>query len=188
MRGREAGFTLLEMLVALVVFGLVMAGIAQAFRYGFTAITAGDRAIGAPEDLAAMDMALGRMIEQAQPDGMKGGPYALAFTTRLPQGAGLVGGLQDVALQLGLGGVLALRATPHPPGLPLGPTRAPQIDILATGLRGLSFSYLQNVPGAGPVWGSQWSGKGLPLLVRMHLERRDRPWPDLIAAPAAQGD
>ncbi len=41
MKPSEAGFTLLEMLVALVVFGLVMAGIAQAFRYGFTAISAG---------------------------------------------------------------------------------------------------------------------------------------------------
>jgi general secretion pathway protein J len=188
MRGGEAGLTLLEMLVALVVFGLVMAGVAQAFRYGVSAISAGSRAIQAPEDLAAMDMALRRMIEQAQPDSMTGGPYSLAFTTRLPQGAGVVGGLQDVALQLGPDGVLVLRSTPHPPGLPLGPAPTPQIDILTTGLRGVSFSYLQSAPGGGPVWGSQWSGKGLPLLVRMHLERRGRPWPDLIAAPTAQGN
>ena len=188
MRRGEAGFTLLEMLVALVVFGLVMAGIAQAFRYGFAAISAGSHAIQSPEDLAAMDMALRRMIEQAQPDSMKGGPYSLAFTTSLPQGAGTVGGLQDVALQLGPGGTLVLRYTPHPPGLPLGPVPAPETDILATGLTGVSFSYLQTLPGAGPEWSSKWSGKGLPLLVRMHLDRRGRLWPDLVAAPAAQGN
>jgi general secretion pathway protein J len=188
MRRGEAGFTLLEMLVALVVFGLVMAGIAQAFRFGFAVVSAGNRAMQTPEDLAAMDMALRRMIEQAQPDSMKGGAYSLAFTTRLPQGAGVVGGLQDVALQLGPGGGLVLRSTAHPPGLPLGPAPAPQIDILATGVSGVSFSYLQGEPGTGPVWRSQWSGKGLPLLVRMHLERRGRPWPDLIAAPTAQGN
>ncbi len=76
------------------------------------------------------------MIEQAQPDSMSGGPYSLAFTTNLPQGAGVVGGLQDVALQLGPGGALVLRYTPHPPGLPLGPAPVPKTDILATGLYG----------------------------------------------------
>lgn len=188
MRQREAGFTLLEMLVALVVFGLVMAGIAQAFRYGLAAIATSSRITRAPEDLAAMDMALRRMIEQAQPDSMTGGPFSLAFTTNLPQGAVPVGGLQDVALQLGPGGVLVLRYTPHPPGLPLGPAPAPKTDSLATGLTGVSFSYLQSQPGAAPAWGSSWAGKGLPLLVRMHLTLPGRAWPDLVAAPAIQGN
>ena len=34
---RQSGFTLLEMMVALVVFGLLMAGVAQTMRYGLTA-------------------------------------------------------------------------------------------------------------------------------------------------------
>ncbi len=188
MRRGEAGFTLLEMLVALVVFGLVMAGIAQAFRYGTAAIAIGRHATQAPEDLAAADMALRRMIEQAQPGSMKGGPVALAFTTRLPQGAGAVGGLQDVALQRGPGGVLVLRYAPHPPGRPLGPAPVPGTDILAAGVDGISFSYLVSASGSGPVWETGWSGGGLPLLVRMHLALRRRAWPDLVAAPAAQGN
>ncbi|OYV32255.1 MAG: hypothetical protein B7Z80_27495 [Rhodospirillales bacterium 20-64-7] len=187
-RRGEAGFTLLEMLVALVVFGLVMAGIAQAFRFGFAAIAAGSGAIRAPQDMAAADLALRRMIEQAQPGSMTGGPASLAFTTRLPEGADMIGGLQDVALQLGPGGVLRLRDAPHPAGLPLGPAAPPQTDILATGLTGLGFSYLQPEPGAGPQWSPRWSGAGLPLLVRMHLTLRGRAWPDLIAAPSAQGN
>jgi general secretion pathway protein J len=43
MKTRDAGYTLLEMLVALVVFGLVMAGIAQSFRFGLTAWSAAPR-------------------------------------------------------------------------------------------------------------------------------------------------
>jgi prepilin-type N-terminal cleavage/methylation domain-containing protein len=83
-----AGYTLLEMLVALVVFGLLMAGLAQAYRYGLTALAAGQRAIAAPADLAAVDMALRRMIETAQLDSLSGGPVSLAFTTSLPEAAG----------------------------------------------------------------------------------------------------
>lgn len=186
MKRGEAGFTLLEMLVALVVFGLVMAGIAQAFRYGFTALATGQRAIQVPETLAAMDMALRRMIEQAQPDSMKGGPFSLAFTTRLSQGAGPVGGLQDVALQLAPGGLLVLRYAPHPAGLPLSPAPEPETDILATNVKGVRFSYLHASPGSAPVWEDGWSGKDLPLLVQLHLTLANRFWPDLVAAPAAR--
>ena len=47
-----------------------------------------------------MDAALGRMIAQALPGSMNGRPDALAFTTHLPPGAGLIGGLADVAILL----------------------------------------------------------------------------------------
>lgn len=188
MKQRQAGFTLLEMLVALVVFGLVMAGIAQAFHYGLAAITASSRVTRTPEDLTAMDMALRRMIDEAEPDSMKGSAFTLAFTTRLPQGAGPTGGLQDVALQLGPGGVLVLHYRPHPPGLPLGPLPPARTDPLAAGVTGVRFSYLLARPDAAPVWSSKWSGKGLPLLVRMHLALNGRDWPDLVAAPAIQGN
>jgi prepilin-type N-terminal cleavage/methylation domain-containing protein len=65
MTRRDAGFTLLEMLVALVVFGLLMAGIAQAMRYGMTAWSAETRQAAAPETMSAVDGALRRLIEHA---------------------------------------------------------------------------------------------------------------------------
>ena len=55
---RDSGFTLLEMLVALVVFGLVMAGLTQSFRFGLSVWSAGPRRIAGPEDMAALDAAL----------------------------------------------------------------------------------------------------------------------------------
>ncbi len=74
---RDAGYTLLEMLGALVVFGLVMAGIAQSFRFGLTAWTAGTRTITKPENMAALDAALTRLINQALPGSLTGLPNGM---------------------------------------------------------------------------------------------------------------
>jgi general secretion pathway protein J len=188
MKRDAAGYTLLEMLVALVVFGLVMAGLAQAFRYGLTALAAGQRAIATPADLAAVDMALRRMIETAQLDSLRGGPGSLAFTTNLPEAAGPTGGLQDVALQLGIGGVLVLHYAPHPPGLPIGPLAPMATEVLASGVEQVQFAYLTPQAGTAPVWTRQFSGAGLPLLIRMHLSFAGRDWPDLVAAPSRHSE
>ncbi|MDD2704431.1 MAG: prepilin-type N-terminal cleavage/methylation domain-containing protein [Acidocella sp.] len=183
MTKRDAGFTLLEMLVALVVFGLVMAGLAQAFRFGLTAWSAGARNTAMPENMAAVDSALTRMIEQTLPGSLTGQTDQLAFTTRLPEGAGPIGGLADAAL-LAPGGDLILRYTPHPPGIPLGPPPPPKVELLAQGVAGLTVTYLVPQTGAPPVWSSTWAGAGLPLLVRVHCRFADgRNWPDLVVTP-----
>ena len=118
------GYTLLEVMVALVVLGLVMAGIAQTFRFGLTAWQAAMRIPAGPEDMAALDAALTRMIAQALPGSMTGHPDRLAFTTRLPAGAG-ISGLADVSIIMAPHGVRerahAFRPTkrvPHPSRVP----------------------------------------------------------------------
>ena len=187
MKQRDAGYTLLEMLVALVVFGLVMAGIAQSYRFGLTAWSATGHNATGPENLAALDAALSRMIADAQPGSMAGQANGLAFTTRLPPGAG-VNGLADAAIMLAPDGTLTLRYTPHPPGIPLAPLPPPRSETLATGVTGFSASYFVPQKDGPPAWSGSWSGDGLPLLVRLHLQfagRRD--WPDLVAAPTNQG-
>lgn len=186
MRHREAGFTLLEMMVALVVFGFVMAGLAQSFKFGLTAWSATDRRIAGPERLAAMDSALRRMIEQAEPGSIAGGHGFLTVTTALPEGAGLSGGLADVALQRDADGTLFLRYAAHPPGLPLTRPPAPQVEQLATGVSALQVSYLVQATGQPPVWSDRLLGGGGALLVRIHLTFADgREWPDLVVAPMA---
>ena len=185
---RQAGYTLLEMLVALVVFGLVMAGIAQSFRFGLTAFRVSGQRGAAPENFAALDSALRHIIATAQPDSMTGQPSGLAFTTRLPPGAGIGGGLADVAIELAPGGTLVLRYAPHPPGVPLTPPPPPHTEILASGVAGLSLSYLTAQKNAPPAWSGTWSGKGAPLLVRLHLRLDGMEWPDLVVAPAVALD
>ena len=189
MRRRDAGFTLLEMLVALVVFGLVMAGLAQTFRFGLTAFSSTTRRSIGPETLAAMDAALTRMIAQARSGSMLGSPDRLAFTTTLPAGAGLGGGLADVAISVTPDGTMLMRYRAHPPGIPLIAPRPPGIEILAHGVGTLKASYLTPQPGGAPAWSGLWPGGGLPLLVRIHIDLTNgQTWPDLIAAPVDPGD
>jgi general secretion pathway protein J len=188
MNRREAGYTLLEMLVALVVFGLVMAGLAQSWRFGLAAWSGSERHIAGPEDMAAVDTALRGMIARAVPGSMTGRPGGLAFTTHLPQGAGGLRGLADIAIQLGADGTLTLSATPHAAGIPLRPPPPPSFETLATGVDEVRVSYLTPQNGAPPAWGNKWTGTGLPLLVRIHLRFADgHDWPDLIAAPVNTG-
>jgi general secretion pathway protein J len=185
---REAGFTLLEMLVALVVFGIVMAGIAQTFRFGLAAWSAGPRHAARPEALAALDLALTPMIAQALPGSMTGRPDGLAFTTRLPAGAGLNGGLADVSVTA-RNGELLLRYTRHSPGIPLGPRPGVKVEPLGVGIARLRAGYLAARPGGAPGWSSSWSGGGLPLLIRIHVDLASgQTWPDLVAAPSEAGN
>jgi len=193
MRRREAGFTLLEMMVALVVFGLVMAGIAQTFKFGLLAWRQGPVRTAEPENLAALDAALTRMIGQTLPGSMAGGADQLAFTTTLPPGAGLqeAGGpvpLADAAILM-QNGALILRYRPHPAGIPLNPPPAPLIETLAEGVTGFDAAYLARKASGPPVWTQKWKAGSLPLLVRLHIELADgRNWPDLIVAPVAGGN
>jgi general secretion pathway protein J len=187
MKRRDAGFTLLEMLVAIVVFGLVMAGLAQTFRFGLTAWSDTTRRTAGPENLAAMDAALTKMIEQAQPGSLAGHPDGLIFTTRLPAGAG-INGLADVAVLAGPGDALIMRYRQHPPGVVLTAPPTAQIEILAQNVAGLSVTYLAGQSNKPPVWVSKWSNPGLPLLIRLHLVMTDgETWPDLVAAPGPAG-
>jgi general secretion pathway protein J len=182
MSRRDAGFTLLEMLVALVVFGLVMAGIAQTFRFGLIAWPAAERSAAGGQDLAALDAGLTSMIAGAQPGSMTASRGELAFTTRLP--AAGIDGLVDVAIGTAPGGEFLLRYGPHPAGIPLAPRLAPRLEPLAQGVAGFSVSYFAPQTNGPPAWSDSWSGDGLPLLVRIHLAFADgRHWPDLVAAP-----
>lgn len=189
MTRRDAGFTLLEILVALVVFGLVMAGIAQTFKFGLAAFRQGPARTAEPENLAALDAALSRIIAQTLPGTMTGRADQLSFTTALPPGAGLQGALADAALLLGPDGSLILRYRQHPAGIPLLPQPPPSIETLLPGVSQFQAAYLVSKPPGAPVWTRKFHGAGLPLLVRLHIQLADgRNWPDLIIAPAAAGD
>ena len=187
MTARDAGFTLLEMLVALVVFGLLMAGLTQTTRYGLTAWSKERYSAAQPEALATADGALRRLLEQASPTGFTGSPDKLAFTTILPAGARVPGGLADVVLLAATNGLI-LRWAPHPPGVPLSPPPPPQTEPVLPGVTAIRVSYLTPQPNASPVWADHWNRKSAPLLVRIGFAFAGaESWPDLVAAPAAGG-
>lgn len=189
MTRRDAGFTLLEMLVALVVFGLLMAGVAQAMRYGMTAWSAETRQAAAPETMSAVDGALRRLIEQASPDTFTGTPDGLSFTAPLPAGSGLADPLADLAILVTPDHRLALRYTPHPAGILLGSPPAPRTEFLLDGVTGIRAEFLASQPDGSVAWSGHWSGTGLPLLVRIDFSFSGATtWPALVAAPADTGN
>jgi general secretion pathway protein J len=184
----EAGFTLLEVLVALVVFGLLMAGLSQTTHFAAASWAAATRTTTGTARLAAVDRTLRRLIEQALPAGFTGGPDRLVFTTTLPRGSGNTDELANVALLVAPGGQLELRWIPQPAGILLTPPQAPKTEMLLPGVSAIRVSYLSVQPAGSPAWVSKWTGVGLPLLVRISLQRTGgNQWPDLVAAPIAAG-
>ena len=115
----DAGFTLLEVLAALVVLGFLMAGLSGGVRLGLRAWDQQERAVAGHGDLDAADRAVRRLIAGIYPgtptrtsmvDGTAG---RLAMVTALPASA--PARMAEVALGLD-GQRLVMRWTPLAPG------------------------------------------------------------------------
>jgi prepilin-type N-terminal cleavage/methylation domain-containing protein len=87
---RDDGFTLLEILVAVVVFGFVVAGLVQATHFGITAWDVQTRMVDRAQDLERVDRVLRLIVEQASPPlaaddkPFNGQEHRLDLITRLP--------------------------------------------------------------------------------------------------------
>ncbi len=189
----DGGFTLLELLVALVVLGFILAGLTQGVRYGLRATDTQARTLAADGELDAVDRTLRRLIEQMDPgtvrDGvaMRGGGGQLVFVSELPAASGLPIRRADIALGVDGARRLVLRATPRPPGKPFGPPAPPIETELLRDVDHVEFAYWPRT--ASPQWTSSWNANELPLLVRLRMvfppgDRRH--WPDIIASPRRQ--
>jgi len=193
---RDDGFTLLELLVALVVLGFILAGLSQGVRYGLRATDTQARTLAERSELDAVDRALRRLIEQMDPGtardgaGVQGSAGRLVFVSELPSASGLPTRRADIALgvdgALGADGArrLVLRATPRPAGKPFGPPPPPLETELLRDVDHIELSYLARGPNS--TWSSAWSVKDLPFLVRLRVvfpKGDRRHWPDIVAGP-----
>lgn len=192
----QAGFTLLEVIVALVVLGLLLGGLAQGVQFGLRAWSSQTRLIETHGDTDAVDRLLRRMIEEADPGratvaaAIQGGADRLSIVTRLPAGS-LHPGTQETEANISVDTEhrLLLRWRPYFNAPRLQPVLPPQQDVLMVGVERLEITYWGPDPGhpASPrSWHSGWQGADLPELIRIRVLFPDtdaRHWPPIIAAP-----
>lgn len=199
-RGRHGrhgggGFTLLEILVALAVFGLLMVALTGGTQFGLRALAIQEGAATGRGDLQAADRALRQLLAvmvpgaEQEPPNIVGEAHRLAFTTLLPG----EGGGREVNASLGVAGqgagrrALVLRWTPQLHAVRLGPAPPPREVELLPGVEGIELGYWR-ADGAGG-WLSGWEARDPPALVRLRIVFPDqvRHWPDIVVAPARQG-
>jgi len=188
---RQAGFTLLELLVALVVLGFLLAGLTQGTRYGLRAGAAQNRLIESRGDLDGVDRALRRLLTQADPgdaqdDGppLRGGPGTLLFRSALPTAASdLVRQPAEIALGVDAQHRFQLRWRPYLHARRLDSLPAPASEELLPGVERVEFAYWRDG------WRRSWEESALPALIRIRLvfpPDDNRHWPDIVVAPVRQ--
>ncbi len=180
------GFTLVEVMAALAVLGVVLALLGQAQQFGVAAWTHQTRSLAVDGDLEGVDRLLRHLVTAVDPAGMHGttaefvgSAHAIAFTSVL-----LVPGFDtrevDAALMVAANTGLELSLQPHYRRL-LGPRPAPLRQQVLSGVTGLDISYTA-VDGA---WKADWRGPTMPRLIRFHFEfaTAGQHWPDIVVAP-----
>ena len=202
-RSGESGFTLLELLVALVVLGILLATLAQGMRVGLHAWALGQRIGGRADALEATDRALRELVGRAattdpvtRDRAFTGVPAGMAFTTTMPDvlapgapaavaplASARVPLEADVSVLLVEGHRLILRWRPHHARWLIQPP-PPVTETLLDGVAAVQFAYFQQAAdGHGGQWLASWSGIDLPRLVRLRVAffpGDARHWPDLV--------
>jgi general secretion pathway protein J len=187
-RGAANGFTLLEILVVLAVFGFLLVGLNQTVRFGLTAWRQEARLSDGKTDFEAVDRTLRSIIQNLAPGEGADQPAIIGLADRL-NGLTVLrlpgSGLAAVPIEAGLavsGSRLVLRWRPYHHGAPLRSSPPPQETELIGGVARLGIAYWE----PSGVWSSAWSEPDLPLLIRIRLtfagEGAAR-WPDIVVAP-----
>jgi prepilin-type N-terminal cleavage/methylation domain-containing protein len=170
------GFTLLEILIVLVIFGLIMVGLTSGLHFAGRAWTTQQRAIDRAEDTDAVRNTMREIIGSSR--SLIGSAVALKVEAPLPRALGRAG-VFDIEINA-VNDQLVLTWQPHAKNVdPNDEGRATLLD----GVAGFTLSYF--IPGdrdAG-AWGSSIALPKRPELVRIDLDLgKDRVWSPLVVA------
>lgn len=197
----EAGFTLLELLVGLALFGLVSVALFHSLRFGLRAWERVESHSNGGDAVAEIQALLRRHLERAYPLWIEhaatphvdftGTADRIAFLAPAPQ-ALIAGGLARLNLRVRHGNGrwrLELIAQPHPGDDGGGVLR----EILIGGLHSLQIAYFGADEAEAPgQWQPLWRDRGaLPRLIRIRAAFPPgdrRLWPDLVVAPRLTAD
>ncbi len=183
----SAGFTLIEVIIALAIFGFVLVGLAQSLRFGMAARGVEDRLAGNAAQLERMDRVLRRLIEQASPPAstddkpFAGEEHRLTLMTLLPDEPQTATTRHaQVAIGVDDKNRLVLRWTPHPNAVAIGPAPRMQEIVLAEGVERIDLAYHAGTAEGGK-WSKTWTDGPLPAVVQLHfvLPAGKHRWPDM---------
>ena len=197
----EAGFTLVEVLVVLVLVSLLTAALFAGIRLGVNIWQrVASRSADFDQSLAVQDF-LGRTIGRAYPLFVKdslthghveffGSKTSMRFVARTPMARGLGGYSRYVLSSEPRGERRALILTAEP--VSSTETGSLSKNVLLTRLSGIEFSYFGSERSGPASWQDHWTADAkLPDLVRIRIryqDGEDRRWPDLVIAPRIDAD
>jgi general secretion pathway protein J len=194
---RQTGFTLLELIVAITLMGLVLVVLYSGLRVGLNGWESGERRAEATNRLRLTQEFLRRQllqsitIYQLTEDRKR----AVAFTGQPDK----IEFVAPMLAQLGQGGLYRVRVEANDnrlwirwrPYLPddSDTDRGSDVDketVLLEGVAGIEWAYFgaeRNYDPEPPRWRSEWtSPEQRPQLVRLNLSLTGESWPDLVVA------
>jgi general secretion pathway protein J len=188
MRSAARGFTLIEVIVALVIFGTLTVALAQGLRFGLLAWNTATRLTDAGDSFDIVDRTLRNLIGHMDPGNETTLPQisassgTLSFITRLPERPGVPVRRVEALLAVDLNHRLVLRWRPYLHAERLRPAVATETELLRNVARMELFFW--NPEGG---WTEGWrQAEGVPSLVRVRLTMQPpqrRHWPDIVVAP-----
>jgi general secretion pathway protein J len=196
-RRKDAGFTLVELLVVVALFGLISVMLLGGFRFATRAVTRGTLFIDRAAEFGLAADVLRRQLGDAQPLPARGGTDATLFDgTRdgltfasLPPAYLAAGGWHRLEVRVEqIAGRRALTLGWRLIDADTAPMQRP--SVLIADIAGADFAYFgATASETVPDWHDRWSGRdGLPMLIRVRIHFADGVFtPDVIVAvrPAA---
>jgi len=189
---RDAGFTLLEIIVAVVVLGFVLAGLAQASHFGIHAWDVQARESARVAEMERTDRLLRQLtLEAVAPLASDDKPFLgrehnLEFITRLPDQP-QTDPVRRAKVAIGVDDQhrLILRWQPFANAVSIKKLPDPEQIVLVEGVDHLDMRYRQGVEDGGK-WMPNWTDTSIPALVQFSIVmvNQNHLWPVIQAATA----
>ena len=182
-RAGEAGFTLLEMVLALVIFGMIAAVVYSAFYFGHRAVTSGERAADENQRMRLAEEMLGRQIrstvyyfakhDEEDVPFFIGAADGMTFVTSAPQSRGGTG-LAVVTYRLVEGKLVVEERTNFRPADLYDGSAETHVEraVLLDGFSSFRFEYLP-AEERDLGWADKWDARDedtLPAMVRVTVD------------------